>query len=305
MSLYQFLIAVRGQDGQNLTNERGETTSHLVGMFYRTIRIIENGLKPVYVFDGKPPEMKSGELAKRKDRRDLAEKDLEEAKEQGDTEGVNNAVRGGGDVRGACQVGPRVGGRERGHGHAVFRRARAAAPADVQRGEEAADPGVPPAERARRPRAQVRGLKNVGPKSAFNLIKQHRNIETVLNNLNANVSVPADFDYKAARKLFIDPDVADTSAINLVWKAPDIDAICKFMCDENGFSRERITKACEKLNVGLKKSQQGRLDSFFKAAPNPAGDTKKAKHDAAAAKSKRKTPATKSKPAPKKVKKEE
>jgi hypothetical protein len=31
-----------------------------MGFFYRTIRMVENGIKPVYVFDGKPPELKSG-----------------------------------------------------------------------------------------------------------------------------------------------------------------------------------------------------------------------------------------------------
>ena len=35
MSLYQFLIAVRQQDGAQLTNADGETTSHLMGTFYR------------------------------------------------------------------------------------------------------------------------------------------------------------------------------------------------------------------------------------------------------------------------------
>ena len=39
MSLYQFLIAVRS-DGNMLTDDDGETTSHLVGLFYRTIRFI-------------------------------------------------------------------------------------------------------------------------------------------------------------------------------------------------------------------------------------------------------------------------
>ena len=68
MSIYQFLIAVR-QNGQVLATESGETTSHLMGMFYRTIRMVENGIKPVFVFDGKPPEMKSGELEKRTERR--------------------------------------------------------------------------------------------------------------------------------------------------------------------------------------------------------------------------------------------
>lgn len=92
MCIYQFLIAVRS-DGAQLANEDGEVTSHLVGLFYRTIRMIDNGIKPVYVFDGKPPELKSGELVKRKERREEAEKELEKAKEAGDTEGVQKFER--------------------------------------------------------------------------------------------------------------------------------------------------------------------------------------------------------------------
>lgn len=77
MSIYQFLIAVRQKDGELLTNDAGETTrymihisqnlkpdspvsSHLMGFFYRTIRMVENGIKPCYVFDGKPPDLKAG-----------------------------------------------------------------------------------------------------------------------------------------------------------------------------------------------------------------------------------------------------
>jgi len=61
MSIYQFLIAVRSE-GMNLTNDAGENTSHLQGFFYRTIRMVENGIKPIYVFDGKPPASKSDEV---------------------------------------------------------------------------------------------------------------------------------------------------------------------------------------------------------------------------------------------------
>ena len=82
MSIYQFLIAVR-QNGENLTNDSGETTSHLMGMIYRTIRMIENGLKPVYVFDGKPPQMKSKELEKRSEKRTEAETEMSKAAEAG------------------------------------------------------------------------------------------------------------------------------------------------------------------------------------------------------------------------------
>merc|ERR1712142_414961 len=92
MGIYQFLIAVRS-DGSMLTNEDGETTSHLMGLFYRTIRMLDNGIKPVYVFDGKPPDMKSGELAKRKEKRDEAQKELEKAEEAGDEENVEKFSR--------------------------------------------------------------------------------------------------------------------------------------------------------------------------------------------------------------------
>ncbi|KAI8138898.1 flap endonuclease 1 [Fennellomyces sp. T-0311] len=88
MSIYQFMIAVRQQDGQMLTNDAGETTSHLMGMFYRTVRMVENGIKPVYVFDGRPPTLKSGELAKRKARKEEAKANLEEANEVGTAEEV-------------------------------------------------------------------------------------------------------------------------------------------------------------------------------------------------------------------------
>lgn len=86
MCLYQFLIAVRQQDGQQLTNDDGETTSHLMGMFYRTLRMIDNSIKPCYVFDGKPPVLKGGELEKRLARREQATKNIEALKESGTAE---------------------------------------------------------------------------------------------------------------------------------------------------------------------------------------------------------------------------
>ncbi|EGG01887.1 uncharacterized protein MELLADRAFT_110505 [Melampsora larici-populina 98AG31] len=93
MSIYQFLIAVRQQDGQQLMNEAGETTSHLMGFFYRTIRMAENGIKPAYVFDGKPPQLKSGVLAKRFEKRTEAAEEGEEAKEVGTTEDLDKLTR--------------------------------------------------------------------------------------------------------------------------------------------------------------------------------------------------------------------
>lgn len=86
MWLYQFLIAVRQEGAYQMTDSSGEVTSHIIGLFYRTIRLLENGLKPVFVFDGKPPDMKSGELKKRKEAREKAKAELEEAAKNDDKE---------------------------------------------------------------------------------------------------------------------------------------------------------------------------------------------------------------------------
>ncbi|KAI0657332.1 PIN domain-like protein [Cubamyces menziesii] len=93
MSIYQFLIAVRQKDGELLTNDAGETTSHLMGFFYRTIRMVENGIKPAYVFDGKPPELKAGVLSKRFEKREEAKEEGEEAKETGTAEDLDRFAR--------------------------------------------------------------------------------------------------------------------------------------------------------------------------------------------------------------------
>eukprot|EP00531_Pseudo-nitzschia_arenysensis_P010564 CAMPEP_0116138666 /NCGR_PEP_ID=MMETSP0329-20121206/12900_1 /TAXON_ID=697910 /ORGANISM="Pseudo-nitzschia arenysensis, Strain B593" /LENGTH=418 /DNA_ID=CAMNT_0003633657 /DNA_START=113 /DNA_END=1369 /DNA_ORIENTATION=- len=90
MAIYQFLIAVRSggpnQQAMMLTNADGETTSHIQGMFNRTIRFLSEGMKPVFVFDGKAPTMKSGELQKRREKRRKAEEELKKAADEDNKE---------------------------------------------------------------------------------------------------------------------------------------------------------------------------------------------------------------------------
>ena len=65
-AIYQFLAIIRGPDGLNLTDSEGRVTSHLSGLLYRNINFLSIGIKPVYVFDGKPPSLKSAEIEHRK-----------------------------------------------------------------------------------------------------------------------------------------------------------------------------------------------------------------------------------------------
>ncbi|CAM0152500.1 unnamed protein product [Urochloa decumbens] len=95
LSIYQFLVVVGRKGSELLTNEAGEVTSHLQGMLNRTVRMLEAGIKPVFVFDGEPPEMKKKELAKRLGwqlwlsiKRNDATKDLNRAMEIGDEDSI-------------------------------------------------------------------------------------------------------------------------------------------------------------------------------------------------------------------------
>lgn len=64
-TLYQFLSIIRQRDGTPLMNSRGEVTSHLSGFLYRTTNLVEAGIRPVFVFDGKPPIFKARTLEER------------------------------------------------------------------------------------------------------------------------------------------------------------------------------------------------------------------------------------------------
>lgn len=64
-----------------------------MGFFHRTIRMVENGIKPAYVFDGKPPQLKSGVLAKRFATKQDAKEEGEEAKEIGTAEDMDRLSR--------------------------------------------------------------------------------------------------------------------------------------------------------------------------------------------------------------------
>ncbi|KAK7471002.1 Elongation of fatty acids protein 2 [Stygiomarasmius scandens] len=399
MSIYQFLIAVRQRDGEMLTNDAGETTSHLMGFFYRTIRIVENGIKPAYVFDGKPPELKKGVLSKRFARREEAKEEGEEAKEVGTTEDVDRFSRR--TVKVTKQ-----------HNEECIRLLKlmgipvvvAPSEAEAQCAELARGGKVYAAgsedmdtltfnapilfrhltfsEAKKQPISEINletalkgfdmdmsqfidlcillgcdylePIKGVGPKSALKLIREHGSLGKVVEHLRAKdaekvaaqeaaaaepsssedekeepeeedvaqtsdverpdnsdaevdadedgegstakkpkakskgkekdtkkgktkakgkgkakggVSMPEDWPWEDAKKLFEHPDVVPADELELEWKSPDIDGLVNFLVREKGFNEERVRKGAEKLQKNLMAKQQGRLDGFFAVKP--------------------------------------
>lgn len=73
LELYQFLSVLRTRDARPLMDAEGRVTSHLNGLAFRTTRLIsEFGIRPVFVFDGPPPELKRAEIEKRRAAREKA-----------------------------------------------------------------------------------------------------------------------------------------------------------------------------------------------------------------------------------------
>ena len=84
--IYQFLTTIRGPTGEPLMNSKGKITSHITGLFYRNINLLNNNIRPIYVLDGKPPQLKSTLIKKRKEIREKNQEKYQKAKEEGDLE---------------------------------------------------------------------------------------------------------------------------------------------------------------------------------------------------------------------------
>lgn len=85
-TIHQFLATIRGSTGELLANSHGEITSHLSGLFYRNINLLAEGIKLVYVFDGVSSPLKTNEIQRRHQIKELATEKYEKALVQGKLE---------------------------------------------------------------------------------------------------------------------------------------------------------------------------------------------------------------------------
>lgn len=92
-ALYQFLTIIRQPDGTPLMDRRGRVTSHLSGILFRVASFMEKGIKPVFVFDGKPAALKQATIEERRKVRETAGVKWKEAIERGDEEEAYKQAR--------------------------------------------------------------------------------------------------------------------------------------------------------------------------------------------------------------------
>jgi flap endonuclease-1 len=92
-ALYQFLSIIRQPDGTPLMDQRGRVTSHLSGILFRTVNMLEKGIRTAWILDGAPPPFKQETVAERRVMRERAGEKWKEALLRGDTEEAYKQAR--------------------------------------------------------------------------------------------------------------------------------------------------------------------------------------------------------------------
>jgi flap endonuclease-1 len=296
--LYQFLALIRMRDGRPFTDSKGNVTSHLVGLLLRTTRLMADyGIRPVFVFDGKPPAMKMRTLEARRQYREKARKEWEAAVQRGDYSSAwSKAVRMNSltqpmqeDARkllGLLGV-PYVQAPQEGEAQAAYMASKGDVWAANSRDYDSVLFGAPrlvryvtisgqeflPSKGIARPlipelielnqlltalgvtREQLidlailvgtdfnQGVRGVGPKTALKLIKESGSLEKLPDRFKDQLPD----NIQALRTIFLHPDVRGDYEIR--FKGMDAAGLRKFLCEERGFSPDRVNLAIERMRA--------------------------------------------------------
>ncbi len=302
-ALYQFLSIIRQPDGTPLMDNRGRVTSHLSGIFFRTTNFLEMGIRPVWIFDGTPPDLKAETIDERRQVRKEAEEQWEEARKEGDTvkafryamasSKVDAHVLSSARTLLALLGIPVIDAPSEGEAQAAFMAAAGDVDYVVSQDYDTLLFGAP---------VLVRNLTISGKRRLHGRIvtiqPEQVNLQEVLAGLsvsreeliNIAILVGTDFNSGALgigaktglkkvkngefdaiikeklpdlnpagiRDFFLSPPV--TRDYSLESGKPDREGLMRFLCDEYGFSPDRIIPVLDRVAA---KKQQKTLDTWF------------------------------------------
>lgn len=111
------------------------------------------------------------------------------------------------------------------------------------------------------------GIDKVGPKTALKIVKEHKTLDGITAYIKEKYGHDWESDPKEIEAIFAKPDVFDVPREKfgeLVSGAKlDAEKVTKFMCDDHGFSNERVEKTVSKLlEMKGRKGQKG-ISSWF------------------------------------------
>ncbi|KAJ8410222.1 hypothetical protein AAFF_G00202030 [Aldrovandia affinis] len=280
--LNQFRTAV-----PRLRNRDGVNVSPLTGLFFRTLHFLEHDIRPVFVFDGCPPEQKASVLARRAKVTGWSSSytstsvscQIQDCQRLLRLLGVPY-VRAPGDGEAFCAQLVKDG------------RADAVASEDMdtlafggtlllrqlnaKRVSEVMEYSLP----------KVLDTLKLTYKEFVDLcillgslvlIQKHRTIEEVVLHINRETHpVPLSWRYSDARRLF--SDAPQATLPELIWKEPDEKGLVNFLCHEKYVKEDRIRGRMEKFRQTQKerrkereeistagKGKQTLMEDFFRA----------------------------------------
>ncbi len=315
-TIYQFLSIIRQPDGSPLTDSNNRVTSHLSGILYRTINLLEYRIIPVYVFDGMPPVLKRRTLEARANRRMQAQAEWERAKQLGQVEEARmhaiastkinkEIVDSAKELLGYMGI-PYIQAPSEGEAQAA-RMARdglvyASASQDYDSflfGADIVIRNLTISGKRKLPKKNIyidvkperialkdilshfgisreqliligmlqgtdfnTGIDKVGPKTALKIAKECKTLDAVVEYVRSKYGAEFDSAPVEVERLFTDPEVREISKdefSGLIKAAkPDKEKIMGFMCDQHGFSTERVAKVADRLlELKGEKGQKG------------------------------------------------
>lgn len=284
-TIYQFLTGIRQMDGTPLMDSNGNITSHFSGILYRTSSLIDKGIKPVYVFDGKPHILKKNTQDIRREVREDAEVQWKKAVDEGRMEDARKfAVRSSrisaGIIEGSKNLLqlmgiPYIQAKSEGEAQASFMVEKGDAWCVASQDYDCLLFGASRmlkniAVRGPRSRLEMIHLKEVLEENGLTrkqLIdvailvgtdfnggikgigaKKGRNLIKKHGNIYSvlnHLKEEMDVDPQEVRDIFLDHDFIED--YELKWNKPDKEGVIKFLCDEHDFSIDRVVGALDKL----------------------------------------------------------
>jgi flap endonuclease-1 len=311
-ALYQFLAIIRGERGEYLMDHEGRVTSHLSGLFYRNVNLLELGIRPIYILDGKAPSLKEKEIERRRTAKRealnrynlaLARGDLTEARKQASATTfikdymIYDAKR----MLDAMGI-PWIEAPSEGEATAAYLTKRGVATDAASQDYDALLFGavrlvrnVTISGKRRLPSRGVYvtvepeeiilkqvleslevtqeqlidigilvgtdfnpgGFSRFGPLTALKYVKKYGCLEDI-DKIHGELK---SIDYKEIREIFLNPSVTMPRK-ELEWDSPNLDGIIDFLCGERDFSKERVTRALERMNK-IERQRSESLEKWF------------------------------------------
>ena len=294
MSMTQFLLSTQflASVGTGmLVDDLGDPTAHLVGLFSRTIQLIEVGIKPVWVFSKLDSELTPNSIYiknRQKEIRgypkrstkidaDMSEEAIKMIRMMGIPviEAPQNAEAQCAELvkTGKCFAAISEDTDALAYGCSIVIRGvknKSDPVVEIKLDEVLRELDITYGEFVDLcillGTKKCKNINGMGPKNAYKHIQQCSNIENVLEKVvkgHKKYQLPKMYEFLGERDAFLDPIIMDTKNVEFTWKLPNEDNLKQFLIAGKGFAATRVENGLKSICNKYGKPTQLKIESFF------------------------------------------